>query len=358
MAVNKVEYAGNTLIDLTNDTVSPETLLAGVTAHDASGELITGTAVLDRPGVNLLHNAEWQYGLVNQRRHSGPVSNNKYCIDRWFGSGNVTPFEREFITLGSGTYITQRMEIPADILANNTMTFSVVVNGIIRNFQFIFPSVGNVFVDDASIDGLDIEVGYTKVNNTLFCGIEFTTDSTKAQNPNTVVSSVYIPYIKLTATADVNIRRVFLEFGRISRIADTPVRDYAKSLLECQRYCVVLGYYGSISYPCVAVAQGIVTDGEFVGCMKGTMIVNLPCTMRTVGLTTVINGTPTVRMGIQDYGTIVTFENARNPSANVFYGVFYTTPIVSGNTEYKMDMGITYVVRMAAGNNILVSADM
>lgn len=43
MAVNKVEYGGNTLIDLTSDTVTPETLAAGVTAHDARGVTIMGT---------------------------------------------------------------------------------------------------------------------------------------------------------------------------------------------------------------------------------------------------------------------------------------------------------------------------
>ena len=44
MANNKVVYDGATLIDLTSDTVSPETLLTGATAHDASGVQITGTA--------------------------------------------------------------------------------------------------------------------------------------------------------------------------------------------------------------------------------------------------------------------------------------------------------------------------
>ena len=43
MAVNKVIYGGNTLIDLTEDSVTPETLAEGVTAHDASGQKITGT---------------------------------------------------------------------------------------------------------------------------------------------------------------------------------------------------------------------------------------------------------------------------------------------------------------------------
>lgn len=40
---NKVVYAGKTLIDLTEDTVTPAALKSGVTAHDASGARITGT---------------------------------------------------------------------------------------------------------------------------------------------------------------------------------------------------------------------------------------------------------------------------------------------------------------------------
>lgn len=45
MAINKVEYGDRTLIDLTQDTVTPETLLEGETAHDKTGELIRGTHV-------------------------------------------------------------------------------------------------------------------------------------------------------------------------------------------------------------------------------------------------------------------------------------------------------------------------
>lgn len=42
MAINKVVYGGNTLIDLTNDSVTPETLAAGMTATAANGEKIVG----------------------------------------------------------------------------------------------------------------------------------------------------------------------------------------------------------------------------------------------------------------------------------------------------------------------------
>ena len=40
---SKIVYAGKTLIDLTEDTVTPAALKSGVTAHDASGAKITGT---------------------------------------------------------------------------------------------------------------------------------------------------------------------------------------------------------------------------------------------------------------------------------------------------------------------------
>lgn len=43
MAVNKVVYGTTVLVDLTEDTVTPDKLLKGATAHDASGQLITGT---------------------------------------------------------------------------------------------------------------------------------------------------------------------------------------------------------------------------------------------------------------------------------------------------------------------------
>lgn len=47
MAINKVIYGNRTLIDLTGDTVSPDKLAQGITAHDKSGAIITGTNTFD-----------------------------------------------------------------------------------------------------------------------------------------------------------------------------------------------------------------------------------------------------------------------------------------------------------------------
>ncbi len=43
MGVNKVNYYDRTLIDISDSTVTPETLAEGATAYDKSGEKITGT---------------------------------------------------------------------------------------------------------------------------------------------------------------------------------------------------------------------------------------------------------------------------------------------------------------------------
>lgn len=47
MAINKVIYGGNTLIDLTGDNITAADLLYGKTAHDKSGASITGTCTFD-----------------------------------------------------------------------------------------------------------------------------------------------------------------------------------------------------------------------------------------------------------------------------------------------------------------------
>ena len=47
MAINKVVYGSQTLIDLTADTVTADQLAEGVTAHDKSGAQITGTSTKD-----------------------------------------------------------------------------------------------------------------------------------------------------------------------------------------------------------------------------------------------------------------------------------------------------------------------
>lgn len=52
MAINKVVYNDEILLDLSEDTVKPENLMNGETAHDANGNAITGNVVTSTIRVN------------------------------------------------------------------------------------------------------------------------------------------------------------------------------------------------------------------------------------------------------------------------------------------------------------------
>lgn len=45
MAISKVVYGDTTLIDISEDTITAQALLSGITAHGSNGESITGTIV-------------------------------------------------------------------------------------------------------------------------------------------------------------------------------------------------------------------------------------------------------------------------------------------------------------------------
>ena len=52
--INKVIYGTSTLIDLSNDTVTPECLFKGLVAHMADGSITTGTAEVKVEGTILI----------------------------------------------------------------------------------------------------------------------------------------------------------------------------------------------------------------------------------------------------------------------------------------------------------------
>ena len=60
MAVSKVVYGATVLVDLTEDTVTADKLMAGYTAHDAAGNAVTGTA-----GATVSGEVLTLYGIVS-----------------------------------------------------------------------------------------------------------------------------------------------------------------------------------------------------------------------------------------------------------------------------------------------------
>lgn len=63
MAINKVTLGENTLIDLSGDTVSADKLAEGYTAHDKTGNPITGT--MTASGISINGRTETRYANGN-----------------------------------------------------------------------------------------------------------------------------------------------------------------------------------------------------------------------------------------------------------------------------------------------------
>lgn len=95
MAVNKVIYGGDVLIDLSADTVTADTLAEGVTAHDASGAVITGTMTPGGGGVVNMNNctivtdppSKTNYYVCRENVSGGAIA---YSISKHYTDANIT----------------------------------------------------------------------------------------------------------------------------------------------------------------------------------------------------------------------------------------------------------------------------
>jgi hypothetical protein len=111
MAISKVIYGGETLIDLTTDSVKADKLLKGYTAHGADGEVINGACeydaktTIDNSTEKAATEAEILSGktaFVNKNKLTGTMKNNgavagkittkagKYTIPQGYHDGSGT----------------------------------------------------------------------------------------------------------------------------------------------------------------------------------------------------------------------------------------------------------------------------
>ena len=78
--INKVIYGGETLIDLTSDTITASDLLYGKTAHDKSGASITGSCTYDTNTTDATATASEilasKTAYVNKNKITGSMTNN------------------------------------------------------------------------------------------------------------------------------------------------------------------------------------------------------------------------------------------------------------------------------------------
>lgn len=105
MANNKVQLSdGTTLMDLTQDTVTPQTLLSGATAHNAAGEQISGAVAPVRYDV--------AQDLTSDQK--------KQARDNIGASATVTMRKVTLTTAGWNSSTKQQTVVVSGILADTT----------------------------------------------------------------------------------------------------------------------------------------------------------------------------------------------------------------------------------------------
>lgn len=149
MAINKVEANGETLIDLTSDTVTADTLLSGRTAHLASGVQATGTF---EPVTGVKGNAESAYrkGNVNLTPANLGLGN----VD------NTSDANKPISTAAQAKFDTQQAQI--DSIFTLIPQADINHNGIFRG-----ENLTNVWVENGKIK----EALYIKVHSGDFSGL-------------------------------------------------------------------------------------------------------------------------------------------------------------------------------------------
>lgn len=162
MGINKVVYNGGTLIDLTGDTVTTNSLMQGYTAHDRTGTVIIGTATGGGGQGNV-----WQdgSGYIHLDDQSGLSLQTK----------SVTPTESaQTITADNGYYALEEVDVGA-------ISSSYVGSGVTRRSS-----------SDLSASGATVTApsGYYASNatKTVASGTEGTPTATKGAVNNHAVS--------------------------------------------------------------------------------------------------------------------------------------------------------------------------
>ena len=190
MAINKVIYGGDTLIDLTADTVTANDLAYGKTAHDKSGAVITGTNTYDADTSDATASASeilaTKTAYVNGSKLTGSMTNNgavtgtittkaqQYTIPQGFhdGSGKVSISSTEQAKLiasniRSGITI---LGVEGEMTGTEDVNAESVTATPATTSQTITPSTGYNYISQVTVNAIPYAESANSYGTTVTIG--------------------------------------------------------------------------------------------------------------------------------------------------------------------------------------------
>lgn len=180
MAISKVVYGNNTLIDLTADTVTAADLAEGVTAHGANGSVITGTNTYDADTSDAdataaeILNTKTAYvngnkitgSMPNRGAVTGTISsvNGAYTVPSGFhdGSGTVDidSTEKAKIIAGNIKSGVEILGVTGDYSGDSVTAQTKTVTPLTTQ-QTILPDSGYDYISQVNVEA----IAYVEVDN-------------------------------------------------------------------------------------------------------------------------------------------------------------------------------------------------
>lgn len=247
MAINKVIYntenGAETLIDLTRDSVTPETLAEGVTAHDASGNVIAGA--MPTSAVRYTAQTLTDGQKAQARENIGAVA--KSGISLGVHSDGLIYVFVDGSPVGDGIELATAGDVIGYVDENNNVILTGALADGTYNIKYEMEDGSTVDIGDLV---LDTNVYYSVTNTLTNCsnsnGVTEVIEggrypATIIANEGYELSSVVVTMggVDITETAVVNGNIVNIESvtGDISIVATAELAD----VVEPTNFCVVNG---------------------------------------------------------------------------------------------------------------------
>lgn len=170
---SKITYNGETLIDISNDSVTPDTLAQGVTAHDANGDPIVGTMVPGEGGTLEQQQADYE---ENDTSKVTFIKNRPfYVVSEEVVTVTKEDYQNDPICQATGSYVLgdyvplrdYTTEVFCTFLNPEGTPMEGLNNVLIGNdveFQYSEPILKGVFVDNGVL-AFVYESGFSYIMN-------------------------------------------------------------------------------------------------------------------------------------------------------------------------------------------------